>query len=430
MTNSRRRPGPEVASRPDQSAARPGGNGKPVSLEAARAAMLDGLAPLPDTENVIIGAALRRVLAEPLVSGVDVPEFANSAMDGYALRSADTAGDGPVTLAVSQHIRAGDPARPLEPGTAARIFTGAPLPEGADAVVMQEECERDGERVRLCRAVARGEHVRPPAHDVACGATVLPAGHRMRPQDVAIAAATGATRLTVRRRPRVAIFSTGDELALPGAVLAPGHRYTANNHLLAALLESAGAEVTDAGLVADDLNATCDKLEELAVGHDLVLSSGGASVGDEDHVHQALGRVGEVALWRIAVRPGKPLLFGRLESALFLGLPGNPVSTFVTFLLLVRPLVLALQGAAALEPAWLKVCAGFDWPEPGSRREFVRVRADTSAPGAAVARLYPDQSSDVLSSAVWADGLVEIPPGEVLSRGDWVRYAPFSGLLD
>lgn len=419
-----------MVSRPDTSAPRPDPGVKPVSLDEARAAMLDGLEPLPGVQTLDIGAALKRVLAEPLVSAIDVPEFANSAMDGYAVRSADISDDSPTCLAVSQHIRAGDRAAPLAPGTAARIFTGAPLPEGADAVVMQEECERDDDRVRLHRPVAPGEHVRPRAHDIARDATVLPAGHRMRPQDVAIAAATGTMRVRVRDRPRVAIFSTGDELALPGQALEPGHRYTANNHLLTALLTGAGAGVTDAGIVPDDLNATCNKLEELARDHDLLLSSGGASVGDEDHVHQALGRVGEVALWRIAVRPGKPLLFGRLPASLFLGLPGNPVSTFVTFLLLVRPLVLALQGATSLEPPRLKVRADFDWLEPGARREFVRVRLDSGSDGATMARLYPDQSSDVLSSAVWADGLAEIPPGEVLSRGDWVGYVPFTGLLD
>ncbi|MDZ7842118.1 MAG: gephyrin-like molybdotransferase Glp [Gammaproteobacteria bacterium] len=403
---------------------------KPVGLDEARAAMLEGLASLPGTEILDIGATLKRVLAAPLVSAIDVPEFDNSAMDGYAVCSGDISGDVPIVLDVSQHIRAGDRAEPLTSGTAARIFTGAPLPEGADAVVMQEECERDGDRVRLHRAVKAGEHIRPRAHDIARGAVVLPAGHRMRPQDVAIAAATGTRELRVRRRPRVAIFSTGDELVLPGRDLEPGHRYTANNHLLAALLQAAGAEVTDAGIIPDDLDATCDKLVALARDHDLLLSSGGASVGDEDHVHRALGRVGEVALWRIAVRPGKPLLFGRLESVLFLGLPGNPVSTFVTFLLLVRPLVLALQGATALEAPRLMVRAGFDWPEPGSRREFVRVRVDSDAGGATIARLYPDQSSDVLSSAVWADGLVEIPPGKVLSRGDQVGYVPFTGLID
>jgi len=403
---------------------------QPVGLDEALEAMLDGLKPPAETETVDTGAARKRVLAEPLVAGIDVPEFANSAMDGYAVRSVDVAAVNGTVLPVSQHVRAGDWAGTLAPGTAARIFTGAALPEGADAVVMQEECERDGDRVRLRRAVAPGEHVRPRAHDVASGTTVLPAGQRLRPQDIALAAATGTGSLRVRRRPRVAIFSTGDELALPGQALKRGHRYTANNHLLAALLRGAGAAVTDAGLVPDDLNATCGKLEALAQDHDLVLSSGGASVGDEDHVHRALGRVGEVALWRIAVRPGKPLLFGRVGATVFLGLPGNPVSTFVTCLLLVRPLVLALQGATNLALPKLKVRADFDWPEPGSRREFVRVRVDSRGDGATTARLYPDQSSDVLSSAVWADGLVEIPPGEVLSRGDWVGYVPFAGLLD
>lgn len=418
-----------MATRHDDPAAPDTGSG-PVGLDEARAAMLAGLEPLPETETLDARLGHRRVLAAPLVSTIDVPEFANSAMDGYALRSTDVSPDGPTVLSVSQHIRAGNPSGPLAPGTAARILTGAPLPEGADAVVMQEECERDGDRVRLARRVTPGEHVRPQAHDLARGATVLEAGHRLRAQDVAIAAATGTERLTVRRRPRVAIFSTGDELALPGQALAPGHRYTANNHLLGALLGNAGADVTDAGLVPDELDATCAKLTELADGHDLLLSSGGASVGDEDHVHRALGRVGTVSLWRIAVRPGKPLLFGNVGAVRFLGLPGNPVSTFVTFLLLVRPLVLALQGATDLDPPRVRVRADFDWPQPGTRREFVRVRVDSTSGEASKARLYPDQSSDVLSSAVWADGLVEIPPGEVLSRGDWVGYVPFTGLLD
>lgn len=372
-----------------------------------------------------------RVLAGPLVSDIDVPDFDNSAMDGYALHIADQASEGVTELNVSRDIRAGDEPDTLEPGTAARIFTGAPLPAGADTVIMQEECERDGDRVRLNRRVQAGEHVRPRSHDIARGGTVLAAGHRMRPQDIAIAAACGTMHLTVRRRPRVGIFSTGNELALPGQALQPGHRYTANNHLLGALVQRIGGEVTDAGVVRDDLDATCDTLRHLARDHDLLLSSGGASVGDEDHVRQALERVGEVALWRIAVRPGKPLMFGRLgDGVSFLGLPGNPVSVFVTFLLLVRPLILTLQGATELETPRFQVRAGFEWPRPGTRREFVRVRVEPADDGESAARLFPDQSSDVLSSAVWADGLAEIPAGVTLAKGDRVGYLPFSGLLD
>lgn len=400
-----------------------------LDLADARASILAGVSPLPETETLEIGATVKRVLAGPLVSPIDVPGFGNSAMDGYAVCTADLTGDGKAELTISQHIRAGDRPGPLQPGTAARILTGAPLPEGADAVIMQEECDRSGDRVRLQRAVASGEHVRPRAHDIAAGATVLEAGHRMRPQDVAIAAATGTTHLSVGRRPRVAVFSTGDELALPGQTLAPGQRYTANNHLLAALARAAGADITDGGVIPDRLDATCDTLKHLAGSHDMLLSSGGASVGDEDYVRRALEQVGEVTLWRIAVRPGKPLLFGRLEDVPFLGLPGNPVSSFVTFLLLVRPLILAMQGAAALDPARVTVQAGFHWPEPGTRREFLRARIHTDG-GATVARIYPDQSSDVLSSAVWADGLVEIPPGATLVEGDGVSYLGFSGLLD
>lgn len=418
-----------MAARPATHGGKPGAGAAPRDLADARAAILDGVSPVPEIETLEIGAAVKRVLAEPLISPIDVPGFPNSAMDGYALRTADLVQEGGLELVVAQHIRAGDRPGKLRPGTAARIFTGAPLPEGADAVVMQEECERSGDRVRLARRVAAGEHVRPRAHDVAAGAVVLAAGHRMRPQDVAIAAATGTTHLRVRRHPRVAIFSTGDELALPGDTLGPGRRYTANNHLLAALARSAGAEVTDGAVVPDTLDATCRALEHFSGSHDLLLSSGGASVGDEDHVRRALERVGEVTLWRIAVRPGKPLLFGRLDSVPFLGLPGNPVSSFVTFLLLVRPLILAMQGSALPEPSGVAVRAGFDWPEPGTRREFVRARIHRSD-GDTVATIYPDQSSDVLSSAVWADGLVEIPPGATLVQGDRVSYLSFSGLLD
>lgn len=404
---------------------------KPMDLEAARTAILDGASSVSETEMLRVNESLGRVLAAPLVSEIDVPDFDNSAMDGYALRSTDQSDSDVTELPVSQNVRAGDKPGTLAAGTAARIFTGAPLPPGADAVIMQEDCDRDGDRVRLNRRVAAGEHVRPRAHDIAAGGTVLSTGHRMRPQDVAIAAACGAMHLQVGRRPRVGIFSTGNELALPGQVLQPGHRYTANNHLLGALAQRAGAEVTDGGIVPDDLAATCGTLEHLARDHDLILSSGGASVGEEDHVRQALDQVGEVGLWRIAVRPGKPLMFGRLGPGVsFLGLPGNPVSVFVTFLLLVRPLVMVLQGAREPYTPRFRVLAGFDWPQPGSRREFVRVRIQAGDDGEPVAALYPDQSSDVLSSAVWADGLVELPAGVTLAKGDPVRYLPFSGLLD
>jgi molybdopterin molybdotransferase len=409
----------------------PAASGKPLDLESARTAILQDITGLPDVESLQVSESLGRVLAEPLVSEIDVPDFDNSAMDGYALRSADQLPEGSTELAVSQHIRAGDRPGPLRAGTAARIFTGAPLPAGADTIIMQEECEAADGRIRLNRRARAGEHVRRRAHDIARGGTVLPAGRRIRPQDIAIAAACGTMHLTVRRRPRVAVFSTGNELALPGQALQPGHRYTANNHLLGALARRVGAEVTDAGIVPDDLDVTCGTLTHLSREHDLILSSGGASVGDEDHVRRALERVGSMGLWRVALRPGKPVISGRLDNGVsFLGLPGNPVSVFVTFLLLVRPLVLALQGASNLSTTRLRVRAGFDWPEPGSRREFVRVRVEPAADGEPVATIYPDQSSDVLSSVVWADGLADIPAGVTLAKGDGVGYLPFSGLID
>ncbi len=404
----------------------------PALLELADAltAMLADVSPLDETETVELGDALDRVLAEPLIATVDVPGFDNSAMDGYAIRHDDLRGRSPHLLKITQQVLAGDTPRPLSNGEAARIFTGAPLPEGADTVVVQEECDRQGGSVRIDGRIGRGDHVRRRAHDFARGDVLLAAGHRVRLQDLAIAAATGATGLRVSRRPRLALFSTGNELALPGRSLPPYHRYTANNHLLAGLAAAAGCEVTDAGVIADDIDATREKLVELAGGHDVVLSSGGASVGDADHVRRALDAVGEINFWRIAVRPGKPVLFGRVGKTAFAGLPGNPVSCFVTFLLLVKPLVLALQGAARTAPARYAVQAAFDWPTAGTRREFVRARLEDGAKGPLAVSIYPNQSSDVLSSVVWADGLVEIPPGTVIRRGDTVAYLPFSGLLD
>lgn len=398
-----------------------------LDLDDAVAEILSGVRRLDGVEEVDVGACDGRVLVQPLVASVDVPGFDNSAMDGYALRHDDVTGRSDRRLNVTQRILAGDTPGPLPPGEAARIFTGAPLPPGADTVVMQEECERVGDTICLARGVARGDHVRPRGHDFTRGDTLLAAGHRVRPQDVAIAAATGAVRLTVARKPRVAVFATGDELVLPGRPLATGSRYTANNQLLCALGARAGCAVTDAGIVPDSPEATRDTLISLAESHDLVVSSGGASVGEADHLQAVLEAVGEIRFWRIAVRPGKPVLFGRVAETAVLGLPGNPVSCFVTFLLLVKPLVLAMQGAPYVPPRRLSVRADFKWPQPGTRREFVRGRLDRE--GRTVA-LYRNQSSDVLSSTVWADGLVDIAPNSVIANGDPVAYLPFSGLLD
>ncbi len=401
----------------------------PLELDDAIERILADAWRLEGTEAVPLQAARGRVLAEPLVAAVDVPGFDNSAMDGYALRAADLADDPRRALRVTRRILAGDRPGPLAAGEAARIFTGAPLPAGADTVIMQEECQCVDDLLHCHRPPVAGEYVRRRAHDFARGATLLDVGHRVRPQDVAVAAATGATTLAVVRRPRLALFSTGDELAAPGTPLAAYHRYSTNNALLATLAGGLGCEVTDAGIVADDPQATRRRIGELADGHDLVVTSGGASVGEADHVQQALRQVGDRRFWRIAVRPGKPVLFGRLPDALFLGLPGNPVSCFVTFLLLVRPLLLAMQGCHYQPPRRYRVEAGFRWPRAGQRREFVRARIEHDGDSEQVV-LYPNQSSDVLSSTVWADGLVDIPAGTTIERGDAVSYLPFRGLLD
>ncbi|WKB53633.1 molybdopterin molybdotransferase MoeA [Eleftheria terrae] len=398
-----------------------------LSLEEALAKLLAPLSPLAETESLPTFEALGRVLAEDLLSPLDVPPLANSAMDGYALRAAEVADEG-VVLPVSQRIAAGRPGEPLQPGTAARIFTGAPLPPGADAVVMQEQAQLlDDGRVRIDTVPTPRQWVREQGEDVRRGSVVLARGSRLTPQALGLAATVGAARLTVVRRPRVALFSTGDELAMPGEPLRPGAIYNSNRYTLRGLLAQAGCECTDFGIVPDSLEATRQVLRHAAAAHDLVLSSGGVSVGEEDHVKPAMRAEGALDLWQVAIKPGKPLAFGHIDRAgarpcWFLGLPGNPVASFVTFLLAVRPLLGALQGASTTAPEPVLLTAGFDWPKPDRRREFLRVRRQ---PDGRLA-LYPNQSSGVLSSTVWADGVVDNPPGQVIHAGDAVRFLSFA----
>jgi molybdopterin molybdotransferase len=378
------------------------------------------------------------VLAEPVASALDVPPADNSAMDGYALRFADLANcavEG--VLPVSQRIAAGSVGARLQPGTIARIFTGAPMPAGADTVVMQEQCEplaidapEELPRVKINGPVEPGQWVRRRGEDVQCGATVLPAGIRLVPQALGLAAGVGAARLTVLRRPRVALFSTGDELVMPGEPLPPGAIYNSNRFTLRGLLEAAGCEVNDLGIVPDQLEATRAALRRAAEGSDLIITSGGVSVGEEDHLKPAVQAEGRLDLWQMAIKPGKPLAFGAVRRAeggesLFMGLPGNPVSSFVTFLLVVAPVLRALQGMAAGLPPALPLRAAFDWPQPDKRREFLRVRLNEDG----ALELFPNQSSGVLSSAVWADGLVDNPPGQVIAGGDTVRFLPLARLI-
>ncbi len=389
---------------------------------------------LPELEKVDTFDSLGRVLAKGVVSALDVPPADNTSMDGYALRAADVPAAGTV-LPVSQRLPAGVVGAALQPGTAVRIFTGAQVPAGADAVVMQEQCSAiagDGlGAVRIDAVPQPGQWVRRRGEDVLLGAEVLAAGTRITPQAMGLAASVGASRLTVRRRPRVALFSTGDELVMPGESLKPGAIYNSNRFTLRGLLLAAGCTVTDLGIVPDRLDATRAALRTAAAGNDLILTSGGVSVGEEDHIKPAVKAEGWLEAWQVAMKPGKPLAFGAVRredgesEALFIGLPGNPVSSFVTFLLAVAPVLRALQGCSTAMPAGLQVRADFDWPQPDKRREFLRARFNANGG----VTLFPNQSSGVLTSAVWADGLVDLPPGQVVQRGDVVRLLPLSALI-
>ena len=374
------------------------------------------------------------MLAQDVVSLIDVPPQDNTSMDGYALRAADVREAGTL-LPLSQRIAAGHVGVPLAPGTAARIFTGAQVPAGADAIVMQEQCAAVGDdTVRIDTVPQAGQWIRRRGEDVRAGATVLAHGSRLTPQAQGLAATVGAGTLHVVRRPRVALFSTGDELVMPGSVapqnLPPGAIYNSNRYTLRGLLQAAGCEVTDLGIVPDRLDATRDALRAAARSNDLILTSGGVSVGEEDHIRPALSAEGRVELWQVAIKPGKPLAFGAVRrddatEALFIGLPGNPVSSFVTFLLAVAPVLRALQGADPSLPPALPMRADFDWPRPDKRREFLRVRCNAQGG----LDLFANQSSGVLTSAVWADGLLDNPPLQPIVRGEMVRYLPLTALV-
>ncbi len=395
-----------------------------LTVEEALARLLAQVHPITDAESVPTVAAHGRVLAQPVVSGMDVPPMDNAQMDGYAVRCADVAAPG-ARLRVTQRIAAGHPGQPLEPGTAARIFTGAPVPPGADAVVMQEATVADGGHVTINEVPRPGAWIRRAGFDVQRGATVLAAGHRLRPQDCGLAASVGVARLTVVRRPRVAVFFTGDELVMPGEPLPPGRIYNSNRFVLRGLLERLGCTVIDLGIVPDDYERTRRAFVEAAARADLIVTSGGVSVGEEDHVKPAVQAEGTLDLWQIAMKPGKPLAFGAVAGVPFIGLPGNPVSSFVTFLLFARPFILRRQGVEDVAPKALPLRAEFDWPRPDKRREFLRVRVN--ADGAL--EIFANQNSAVLTSTCWADGLVDLPAGETIARGQIVRYLPFAELL-
>ncbi len=397
-----------------------------ISVDQAIDKILSQAVPVKETESVEILDALNRVLAEDLHSTIDVPGYDNSAMDGYAVNSADCVTSGS-SLPVSQRIPAGQVGVMLQRGTAARIFTGAPVPAGADAVVMQELCQQIEDRVVINTVVEAGCNVRCAGEDIKSDSIVLSAGQRLRPQELGLLASVGLARFKVKRKLKVATFFTGDEIVDPGQPLAPGQIYNSNRYTLRGLLQTMDCEIIDLGIVPDTLEATTDVLKQAAESADVVITSGGVSVGEEDYVRIALEKLGELSMWRIAMKPGKPVAFGKVGKALFMGLPGNPVAVFVTFLLFARSLILKLQGADDCLVKPVSVVADFDWRKV-QRQEYLRVRL-VQNDGQTVAQLYPHQGSGVLSSASWADGFVEVAPGKAISVGDSVQYLPFQGLL-
>ena len=407
-----------------------------LPLDDALSRLLSFADPALSPESVPVGDADGRVLAQDVVSALHVPPHDNSSMDGYALRCADAAVPG-VQLPVAQRIAAGSSGMPLQIGTVARIFTGAPVPLGADAVVMQEEClvlpngqgDADRPQVQINAQPTPGQNIRRAGEDVARGDVVLSRGQRLGPAELGLAASIGMASLTVARRPRVALFSTGDELVMPGSVapqdMPPGAIYNSNRFFLRSLLRRMGCVVSDLGIVPDQREATVQALREAAQAHDVILTSGGVSVGEEDHIKPAVQSLGTLDLWQIAIKPGKPFAHGRIGDAHFLGLPGNPVSSFVTFLVLVRPFLLQLQGARNVAMTTVAARADFTWAKPDKRREFLRARRNANGG----LDLFPNQSSGVLTSAVWSDGLIDNPPGCAIAPGDAVRFVPFSEVL-
>ena len=418
-----------------------------MPLDEALAALLAHAVPVLTPEPVSTFEAEGRVLAQDIVSQLDVPAFDNSAMDGYALRAADVK-DAQTCLPVVQRIAAGQSPQPLSAGQAARIFTGAPMPQGADSVVMQEDtqvlpAQGDGHALlQVQTPVHAGQWVRPRGDDVRQGQCILQAGERLGPAHLGLAASLGLAELAVARRPRVALFSTGDELVMPGDCapqdLPKGAIYNSNRFFLRNLLTRLGARVHDLGIVPDKREATLLALRQAAQDNDLILTSGGVSVGEEDHIKPAVSALGHLDLWQIAIKPGKPFAYGTvrrgndatsvagaLDACHFIGLPGNPVSSFVTFLVLVRPFLLALQGASHLAPRRLQAQAAFDWPKADKRREFLRARLNPQGQ----LELFANQSSGVLTSLAWGDALVDNPAGRTIAKGDWVHYLLISELM-
>lgn len=401
-----------------------------IPYDEALQNLLNFASPIMVSEQLALTDGLNRILAEDIKSAINVPPAANSAMDGYAIRTSDVSAAATTTLQVTQRIPAGEVGKTLKPGTAARIFTGAPIPAGADAVIMQEQVIADGDSISFDVAVKPAQNIRPTGEDITENQIILKKGTKLRAQELGLTASIGVSHLAVTRKVRVGIFFTGDELVEPGKPLEPGKIYDSNRYTLNGLLQTMGCEIVDLGIVGDTLEQTTQAILQATQTTDLVITSGGVSVGEEDHVRIALEKLGELHMWRLKIKPGKPLAFGLVNETAFMGLPGNPVSVFAGFCLFVSPMIKKLQGRTNFLTPFTRVTAGFHWPKPDSRREFTRARIEQNEHQKLQASLYPNQGSGVLMSTSWADGLVDIAENTVVKPGDQVNYLSFKDILE